>query len=156
MPLVHDDLNIDKLWELKGVSVLHPLASLVGNSVNNINRWNVNLHNIKYNDVSPLTWLGTLLWALDFHSSNQNHAEHTCKSLSRDPKVKAVINLKFNKTNTCLSRDTIISIYIYIYIYIFLDIWLSREYSTYRVVTTSRLKAKRHLVVHDNLKTFTK
>ena len=31
-----------------------------------------------------------------------------------------------------------------------------REYSTYRVVTTSRPKAPRHLVVHDNLKTFTK
>ena len=30
----------------------------------------------------------------------------------------------------------------------------TREYSTYRVVTTSRLKATRHLVVHDNLKTF--
>ena len=28
-----------------------------------------------------------------------------------------------------------------------------REYSTYRVVTTSLLKAPRHLVVHDNLKT---
>ena len=31
-----------------------------------------------------------------------------------------------------------------------------REYSTYRVVTTSRLKAPRHLVVLFNLKTFTK
>ena len=32
-----------------------------------------------------------------------------------------------------------------------------REYSTYRVVTTSRLKALRYLVVrvHDNLKAFT-
>ena len=29
------------------------------------------------------------------------------------------------------------------------------ENSTYRVVTTSRLKAQGHLVVHDNLKTFT-
>ena len=28
----------------------------------------------------------------------------------------------------------------------------TREYSTYRVVTTSRLKAPRDLVVHDNLK----
>ena len=33
---------------------------------------------------------------------------------------------------------------------------MSREYSTYRVFTTSRFKATRHLVVHDNLKTFTK
>ena len=32
----------------------------------------------------------------------------------------------------------------------------TESYSTYRVVTTSRLKAPRHLVVHDNLKTFTK
>ena len=31
-----------------------------------------------------------------------------------------------------------------------------RVYSKYRVVTTSRLKAPRHLVVHDNLRTFTK
>ena len=31
-----------------------------------------------------------------------------------------------------------------------------RIYSTYRVVTTSRLKAPRRLVVHDNLKSFTK
>ena len=31
-----------------------------------------------------------------------------------------------------------------------------REYSTYRVVTTIRLKAPRHLVVNNNLKTFTK
>ena len=31
-----------------------------------------------------------------------------------------------------------------------------REYSTYTVVTTSRPKAPRHMVVHDNLKTFTK
>ena len=37
-----------------------------------------------------------------------------------------------------------------------LNIFLVREYSTYRVVTTSRLKAPGHLVVHDNLKTFTK
>ena len=29
-------------------------------------------------------------------------------------------------------------------------------YSTYRVVTTSRQKVPRHLVVHDNLKKFTK
>ena len=28
----------------------------------------------------------------------------------------------------------------------------TREYSTYRVVTTSRIKVPRHLVVHDNLK----
>ena len=40
------------------------------------------------------------------------------------------------------------TIYIYIYIYI-------REYRKYREVTTSRLKSPRHLVVHDNLKTFT-
>ena len=33
---------------------------------------------------------------------------------------------------------------------------LIREYSTYREVTTSRLKEPRHLVVHDNLKTFLK
>ena len=33
---------------------------------------------------------------------------------------------------------------------------VNREYSTFRVVTTSRLKAPRPLVVHDNLKTFTK
>ena len=32
----------------------------------------------------------------------------------------------------------------------------SREYSTYSVVTTSRLTAPRQLVVHVNLKTFTK
>ena len=32
----------------------------------------------------------------------------------------------------------------------------TRGYSTYRVVTTNRLKAHRHLVVHDNLKMFTK
>ena len=32
---------------------------------------------------------------------------------------------------------------------------VNRKY-TNRVVTTSRLKAPRHLVVHDNLKTFTK
>ena len=31
-----------------------------------------------------------------------------------------------------------------------------REYRTYRGVTTSRLKAPIPLVVHDNLKTFTK
>ena len=31
-----------------------------------------------------------------------------------------------------------------------------REYGTDRVVTTSRLKVQRHLVVQDNLKTFTK
>ena len=31
-----------------------------------------------------------------------------------------------------------------------------REYSTYRVVNTSRLEAPRHLVVHDNLRTFIK
>ena len=31
-----------------------------------------------------------------------------------------------------------------------------REYRTYRVVTTSRLKSPRHLVVHDNLNTFPK
>ena len=30
----------------------------------------------------------------------------------------------------------------------------TREYRPYRVVTTSRLKARRQLVVHDNLKTF--
>ena len=30
-----------------------------------------------------------------------------------------------------------------------------REYSIYRVVSTSRLEDPRHLVVHDNLKTFT-
>ena len=33
---------------------------------------------------------------------------------------------------------------------------VAREYSTYRMVTTSRLKAPIHLVVHENLKTFTK
>ena len=33
---------------------------------------------------------------------------------------------------------------------------VAREYRTYRVVTTSCLKAPRHLVVHNNLKTFTK
>ena len=33
---------------------------------------------------------------------------------------------------------------------------VTREYSIYRVVTTSRLKAPIHLVVHDNLKTYTK
>ena len=32
----------------------------------------------------------------------------------------------------------------------------TRKYSTYRVVTTCRLKAPRHLVVQNNLKTFTK
>ena len=31
-----------------------------------------------------------------------------------------------------------------------------REYGNYRVFTSSRLKAPRHLVEHDNLKTFTK
>ena len=33
---------------------------------------------------------------------------------------------------------------------------VAREYSAYRVVTTSRLKAASHLVIHDNLRTFTK
>ena len=33
---------------------------------------------------------------------------------------------------------------------------LSESTTTYRVVTASRLKAPRPLVVHDNLKTFTK
>ena len=32
----------------------------------------------------------------------------------------------------------------------------TREYSTYRVVTTTRLEALIHLAVHDNLKTFRK
>ena len=33
---------------------------------------------------------------------------------------------------------------------------VTREYSTYRAVTISRLKTPRHLVLNDNLKTFTK
>ena len=37
-----------------------------------------------------------------------------------------------------------------------LYLYVSREYSTHRVVTTGRLKAPRNLVVHDNLIMFTK
>ena len=37
---------------------------------------------------------------------------------------------------------------------IFTHIAVAIEYSTYREVTTSRLKAPRHVVVHDNLKSF--
>ena len=40
-------------------------------------------------------------------------------------------------------------------VYVF-SMVVTRENNTYRVVSTSRLKAPRHLVVHDNLKAFTK